>query len=91
MPFQISNDSVQVSASIGITIAPQDASSAEQLLKNADSAMYMAKNAGRNQFSFFGHMQAQVKTPLQIDRRSKLKDRRRESDARKPSAKQLGG
>ncbi len=53
MPFHIFNESVQISASIGIALFPQDASNTEQLLKNADRAMYMAKNAGRNRFSVF--------------------------------------
>ena len=90
MPFQIFNDSVQISASIGITLSPQDATTPEQLLKNADRAMYMAKNAGRNQFSFFGHTQARTNTSLQKDRRTSQKDRRDVSQARKPSGKQPG-
>ena len=42
-----------VSASIGITIYPLDGKEVEDLYKNADQALYVAKGAGRNQFSFF--------------------------------------
>ncbi|MDD2462732.1 MAG: diguanylate cyclase [Desulfobulbus sp.] len=42
-----------VTASIGITLAPEDGESAENLIKNADMAMYRAKNLGRNNFQFF--------------------------------------
>ena len=49
-PFSIRGAQVNISASIGIAICPQDADSAEQLLKNADKAMYMAKSAGRSQY-----------------------------------------
>ncbi len=44
---------IYVSASIGITLYPEDAMDADQLLKNADQALYEAKNAGRNRFSYF--------------------------------------
>ena len=44
---------VQVSASLGVTVFPQDAADAKTLLKNADQAMYHAKNAGKNRFSFY--------------------------------------
>ena len=44
---------IYVSASIGITLYPGDAVNADQLLKNADQALYAAKNAGRNRFSYF--------------------------------------
>jgi diguanylate cyclase (GGDEF)-like protein len=53
IPFQISNDNTYVSASIGITLYPQDGNTTEQLIKNADQAMYEAKYAGRNCFSFW--------------------------------------
>ena len=56
-PFQINNDTIHISASIGITLCPQDASSSEYVIKNADWAMYAAKNAGRNRFSFFSQGQ----------------------------------
>ncbi|HQT27312.1 MAG TPA: bifunctional diguanylate cyclase/phosphodiesterase, partial [Burkholderiales bacterium] len=52
-PFLIGDDRIYVSASIGITLYPSDAGDVEQLLKNADQAMYAAKNAGRNRFSYF--------------------------------------
>src|SRR3546814_7260674 len=47
-PMQIDGIEHQVSASIGITLCPQDGENAEALLKNADLAMYEAKAAGRN-------------------------------------------
>ena len=53
MAFQLGDDQVFVSASIGITHFPSDAGEAESLLKNADQALYVAKGAGRNRFSFF--------------------------------------
>ena len=58
-PFQIFNDTVHISASIGIAFSSKDAPTPEELIKNADQAMYEAKNAGRNQFSVFGPDQTQ--------------------------------
>ena len=51
--FQLGQEQVYVSASIGITVYPQDAIEIEDLFKNADQALYVAKGAGRNRFSFF--------------------------------------
>ncbi len=52
-PYLLLGRSVQVSASIGITLHPQDATSAEELLRLADLAMYRAKSEGGNGYSFF--------------------------------------
>jgi diguanylate cyclase (GGDEF)-like protein/PAS domain S-box-containing protein len=52
-PFPLHEKEVQISGSIGITFFPQDAATAENLVRNADQAMYVAKNSGRNRFSFF--------------------------------------
>jgi diguanylate cyclase (GGDEF)-like protein/PAS domain S-box-containing protein len=52
-PFSILQKEAHISGSIGITLFPQDASTPEDLVRNADQAMYVAKNAGRNRFSFF--------------------------------------
>ncbi len=51
--FQLGDEQVFISASIGITMYPADATEVESLFKNADQALYVAKGAGRNRFSFF--------------------------------------
>jgi diguanylate cyclase (GGDEF)-like protein/PAS domain S-box-containing protein len=45
--------SVRVSASVGVTLYPQDAVNADQLLRHADHAMYQAKQAGKNRYHYF--------------------------------------
>jgi diguanylate cyclase (GGDEF)-like protein len=52
-PFCLGNEVVYLSASIGITLYPNDAADAENLIRNADQAMYVVKNEGRNHFSYF--------------------------------------
>ena len=52
-PFRLGEELAYISVSIGITFYPQDALEAEQLIKNADQAMYSAKQQGRNRYNFF--------------------------------------
>ncbi len=52
-PFTCEGHQFVVTPSIGIAMYPQDGLTAEELLMNADSAMYRAKFAGRNNFQFF--------------------------------------
>lgn len=52
-PFIISGHEVFASASIGISLYPKDGANGEDLLKNADVAMYLAKKHGRSQFRFY--------------------------------------
>ncbi|SFC12322.1 PAS domain S-box-containing protein/diguanylate cyclase (GGDEF) domain-containing protein [Marinospirillum celere] len=52
-PLNIMQNQLVVSTSIGISVFPDDGDSAETLLKHADTAMYRAKDAGRNNFCFY--------------------------------------
>ncbi|HKO11900.1 MAG TPA: EAL domain-containing protein [Acidobacteriaceae bacterium] len=52
-PFQIGEEELQVSASVGISEFPEPASDYTSLLQQADSAMYVAKRAGRNRAAFY--------------------------------------
>lgn len=52
-PIRIHDQELYVTPSIGITMYPDDADSVEQLMKHADSAMYRAKEEGRNGFQFY--------------------------------------
>ncbi|HEX5337736.1 MAG TPA: EAL domain-containing protein [Gallionella sp.] len=52
-PFSLEGRDVFVSCSIGIVVYPEDGSDADDLLRQADSAMYLAKRSGRNNFRFY--------------------------------------
>ncbi|MEW5943768.1 MAG: EAL domain-containing protein [Pseudomonadota bacterium] len=66
-PFSINGLELSVSASIGISLYPQDGKDAETLIKNADAAMYHAKHKGRNNYQFFtGAMNASALEHLSI-------------------------
>jgi len=52
-PFSIDGDVYYISASIGVTLYPDDSRNPEELLSYADQAMYEAKKLGRNRFQFF--------------------------------------
>lgn len=76
-PFMLEGEEVFISASIGITLYPDDATEIEDLIKNADQAMYAAKDHGRNQLHYFARsMQeaAQSRRWLQRDLRGALAD-----------------
>jgi diguanylate cyclase (GGDEF)-like protein len=55
-PFVFDSRELSISTSIGIAIYPEDGTSFETILKNADIAMYRVKDAGRNNYSFFSQL-----------------------------------
>ncbi|MGH1463176.1 MAG: putative bifunctional diguanylate cyclase/phosphodiesterase [Neptuniibacter sp.] len=52
-PIHISGRDIYITSSIGISVYPQDGTDAETLIKNADAAMYKAKQNGRNGYQFY--------------------------------------
>jgi len=52
-PMELEGQSISVSPSIGISIFPRDGDGADTLIRNADAAMYLAKQRGRNNYQFF--------------------------------------
>jgi diguanylate cyclase (GGDEF)-like protein len=74
-PYDIEGQQLDIGVSIGIAIAPADGKSADQLLKNADLAMYRAKADGRGSYCFFEpEMDAriQARRALELDLRTAL-------------------
>ena len=66
-PFQVAEHDLQISASVGITIYPGNGYTAEELLMNADAAMYHAKGTGKNGYSFFDvSMNSNARKQLQL-------------------------
>jgi diguanylate cyclase (GGDEF)-like protein/PAS domain S-box-containing protein len=67
-PFDLGGHEVTVTSSIGITIYPDDGLDADTLIKYADTAMYRAKEAGRDAFRFFtAEMNAQSLARLELE------------------------
>lgn len=76
-PFDLNGRSISTSASLGITICTQDSDDVEELLRNADLAMYRAKAEGRNGYRFFVesmHRNAQTAMVLEASLRQGLAD-----------------
>jgi diguanylate cyclase (GGDEF)-like protein/PAS domain S-box-containing protein len=67
-PIQVNGREVVVSASIGIALYPDDGDQVELLLQNADTAMYRAKESGKNNYKFFSKdMNARVLKRLELE------------------------
>ena len=66
-PFQLGSETAFISASIGVTHFPEDTDRIDALLKNADQAMYAAKDQGRNRFKYFtASMQEAAQTRMRM-------------------------
>ena len=67
-PLQLQHHEISVTASIGIALYPRDDVVAEHLLKSADTAMYRAKELGRNRYAFFApEMNERVESQMLIE------------------------
>ncbi len=67
-PFIINKQEFVLGASIGIAFYPEDGNTPQEMLKNADTAMYFAKNNGGNSYKFFsGEMNQNAVRQLQIE------------------------
>jgi diguanylate cyclase (GGDEF)-like protein/PAS domain S-box-containing protein len=66
--FHLNGSDLHVSASIGISLYPSDGADAETLMRNADTAMYHAKDSGRGNFQFFTqHMNVAAQQRLTLE------------------------
>lgn len=67
-PFNIGNSSINITSSIGVSIFPRDGEIAEDLFKNADIAMYKAKEIGKNCYQFYNaNMKTEILRKLNIE------------------------
>jgi diguanylate cyclase (GGDEF)-like protein len=74
-PYEIEGHSLVIGASVGIATAPADGGDADQLIRNADMALYRAKAEGRGTFCFFEaemNERAQARRALELDLREAL-------------------
>lgn len=71
VPYHVAGMQLQVTASIGATIAPNDSSDPDTLVRHADQAMYVAKQAGRNRYHLFD-IEEDEKARLQRDTQTRI-------------------
>ncbi|HET9664196.1 MAG TPA: EAL domain-containing protein, partial [Burkholderiales bacterium] len=74
-PFSLEGQEVHISASIGVTLCPLDHDDPQQIVKNADMAMYRAKNTGRANYQFYKedmNLAFQARKALERDLRKAL-------------------
>jgi diguanylate cyclase (GGDEF)-like protein/PAS domain S-box-containing protein len=73
-PFNLLEHEVYVTPSIGIAVFPHDANDVEQLLKHADTAMYYAKELGKNTYQFYSQQMS-----IKVEERLKLEGQLRKA------------
>jgi diguanylate cyclase (GGDEF)-like protein len=67
-PFVVSGQTLRVTGSVGLAICPRDAADVESLIKYADTALYLAKEQGRNTFRFFSpDLDAKVRARMHLE------------------------
>jgi len=74
-PFEVAGRTIDIGTSVGIAIAPADGANPDQLLKNADMALYLAKSDGRGTHRFFERemdRRLQARHALEVDLRSAI-------------------
>jgi diguanylate cyclase (GGDEF)-like protein/PAS domain S-box-containing protein len=72
-PYEIEGNRIVIGISIGIALAPEHGSKADQLLRNADLALYRAKSDGRNSYRFFEQSmdaELRLRRALELDLRN---------------------
>lgn len=77
LPYGIGGQSVSVTTTIGISVFPADGVTSEVLMKNADVAMYHAKESGRNGYQFYSrhiHEQALARFSLENELKSAIEN-----------------
>jgi diguanylate cyclase (GGDEF)-like protein len=76
-PFQLTGHTIETSSSIGIAVAPGDGNCPDDLIKNADLALYRAKNEGRNCSCFFEQtmdLEARKRHQMELDMREAVRE-----------------
>jgi diguanylate cyclase (GGDEF)-like protein/PAS domain S-box-containing protein len=74
-PYSIDGQRVIIGASVGIALAPDDGKVSEELIRNADLALYAAKDLGRGRYHFFAqdlHAEAEARARLEQDLRDAI-------------------
>src|SRR5690606_31740159 len=67
-PVEVADMSFSLTASIGIAMYPEDGKDADELIRNADSAMYAVKERGRSDFRFYQrHMNIDLLSRMKLD------------------------
>lgn len=77
-PYFIADETLHIQASIGISFCPSDTTDVDQLISNADQAMYASKTTGRNRLSYFTqalHDEARSRLKLLNDMRTAIENR----------------
>ncbi len=74
-PYSIEGQRVIIGASVGIAVAPEDGDNSEELIRNADLALYAAKDGGRGRYHFYAedlHAEAEARSQLEEDLRDAI-------------------
>ncbi len=74
-PYSIEGQRVVIGASVGIAMSPDDGTTSEELIRNADLALYAAKDGGRGRFHFYSndlHAEAEARSQMEEDLRDAM-------------------